>query len=284
MLCPFIFLLTRDDSPNLRLQPTEVASTYWVPLRSLLSSTSRTLEHVNVSQRLASRGGFATGMAFRSLVGMMQFSAIRLQPTESLVCNSTPELVPEEGQIQRPISLFQRWKAWYLSNQVESTDQGRPLLLWGLTLGVLADFLDMLPPHTAVQLWQYPTFSPPDLRLIVSIVTHGLRKRNTLRVKSGARRPSNTALDSQTAAFPVTESARSSLDHNDVGIGGLGVGRYYGPSDKNPDGSTYAVGIMLRGYYDRLWVALYVFFAWRVAIGSTALFYAWKLFRDRLFS
>jgi hypothetical protein len=34
-----------------------------------------------------------------------------------------------------------------------------PLLLWGLTLGILADFLDMLPPHQAVQLWKYPTFT-----------------------------------------------------------------------------------------------------------------------------
>ena len=280
VLCPFIYLLTGNESPNLKLQPTEVAATHWVPLRVLLSSSFRTLEYVDVSQRLASMGGLITRLAFRSLVGSMQFSAIRLKPTESLYCNSTPGFVPEDGP--EPRSLFQRWKGWCLSNQADSNDQGRPLLLWGLTLGVLADFLDMLPPHTAVQQWNYPTFTSPDLRTIVKLVTYHLRKRNTLQVKSGARRrPSNTAMDSQTAALPVTESTQSNHDHNEVGIGGLGVGRYYGPSDKDPDGRTYAVGIMLRGYYDRLRVALWIFFAWRVAIGSTAAAYAWKLLRHR---
>lgn len=278
VLCPFIYVLTRPDSPNLRLQPTEVASTHWVSLRALLSPSLRTVEYVDMSQRLANQGGFITRLGFRSLVGLMQFSAIQLRPTESLYCNSIPGLVPEDDQ--RKLSLFQRWRAWCLSNQADSNDQGRPLLLWGLTLGILADFLDMLPPHTAVQLWNYPTFTPPDLQLIVKLVTYSLRKNNMLKVKSGAR-PSNTAMDSQTAAVAVTNTRNSEHDHNNVGIGGLGVGRYYGPSDKEPDGRTYAVGIMLRGYYDRLRVAMYVFFAWRIAIGSTAAAYGWKLWRNR---
>lgn len=277
VLCPFIFVLTRPESPTLNLQPTEVASTHWVPLRALLSSSLRTIEYVDMSQRLANQGGFITRLGFRSLVGMMQFSAIQLKPTESLYCNSTPGFIPEDSQMNQP--LFQRWKSWCVSNQAGSNDHGRPLLLWGLTLGILADFLDMLPPHTAVQLWNYPTFTPPDLRLIVKLVTHSLREHNMLQVKSGAR-PSNTAMDSQTAAVAVTDKAHHH-DHSEVGIGGLGVGRCYGPSDKDPDGRTYAVGIMLRGYYDRLRVALYVFLGWRIAIGSTAAVYAWKLWRNR---
>lgn len=278
VLCPFIFVLTRPESPTLNLQPTEVASTHWVPLRALLSASLRTFEYVDMSQRLANQGGFITRLGFRSLVGMMQFSAIQLKPTESLYCNSTPGFIPEDSQINQP--LLQIWKSWCVGNQAGSDDQGRPLLLWGLTLGILADFLDMLPPHTAVQLWNYPTFTPPDLQLIVKLVTHRLREHNMLQVKSGAR-PSNTAMDSQTAAVAVTDKAHSNYDHNDVGIGGLGVGRCYGPSDKDSDGRTYAVGIMLRGYYDRLRVALYVFLGWRIAIGSTAAVYAWKLWRSR---
>ncbi|KAJ5164661.1 uncharacterized protein N7500_006491 [Penicillium coprophilum] len=274
ILCPFVFLTTRSDSPTLRLQPTEVASTHWIPLRALLSPSLRTVEYVDMSQRFGRQGGFLTRLAVRSLMGWMQFSAVRLLPSESLQC--TTGFIPEENISQT--SLIQRFKNWCLSGQENSSDTTRPLLLWGLTLGVLADFLDMLPPHQAVQLWKYPTFTVPDLRLIVSIVTYNLRKRNALNVRSGAR-PSNTASDGETAALPVTQETDFEHDHNEVGIGGLGVGRYYGPTDQATDGTSYAVGIMLRGYYDRLRMAIWVFLAWRVAIGSIAGVSAWRILR-----
>ncbi|KAJ5513011.1 hypothetical protein N7463_002563 [Penicillium fimorum] len=275
VLCPFVFLTTRSDSPTLRLQPTEVASTHWIPLRALLSPSLRTVEYVDMSQRFGRQGGFLTRLAIRSLMGWMQFSAVRLLPSETHQCTTTPDFMPEEN-ISKP-SPIQRFKGWCLSGQADSSDTARPLLLWGLTLGILADFLDMLPPHQSVQLWKYPTFTVPDLRLIVSIVTYNLRKRNALNVRSGAR-PSNTASDGETAALPVTPT-NLEHDHNEVGIGGLGVGRYYGPTDQATDGTSYAVGIMLRGYYDRLRIAIWVFLAWRVAIGSIAGFSVWRILR-----
>ncbi|EKV18710.1 NUDIX family hydrolase, putative [Penicillium digitatum Pd1] len=198
VLCPFVFLITRSDSPTLRLQPTEVASTHWIPLRALLSPLLRTVEYVDMSQRFARQGGVLTRLVVRSLMGWMQFSAVRLLPSETNQCTTTPGFVPEENT-PKP-SLVQRFKKWCLSGQADSSDTARPLLLWGLTLGILADFLDMLPPHQAVQLWKYPTFTVPDLRLIVSIVTYNLRKRNALNVRSGAR-PSNTAADSEMATL-----------------------------------------------------------------------------------
>jgi hypothetical protein len=276
VLCPFVFLTTRSDSPTLRLQPTEVASTHWIPLRALLSPSLRTVEYVDMSQRFARQGGFLTRLAIRSLMGWMQFSAVRLLPSETHQCTTIPGFVPEEN-ILKP-SLMERFKGWCLSGQADSSDTARPLLLWGLTLGILADFLDMLPPHQAVQLWKYPTFTVPDLRLIVSIVTYNLRKRNALNVRSGAR-PSNTAADCETAALSVTQETNVEHDHNEVGIGGLGVGRYYGPTDQARDGTSYAVGIMLRGYYDRLRMAIWVFLAWRVVIGSIAGISAWRILR-----
>jgi len=276
VLCPFVFLTTRSDSPTLRLQPTEVASTHWIPLRALLSPSQRTVEYVDMSQRFARQGGFLTRLAVRSLMGWMQFSAVRLLPSETQKCTTTPGFFPDDDKPNG--SVFQRFKEWCLSNQAESSDTARPLLLWGLTLGILADFLDMLPPHRAVQLWQYPTFTVPDLRLIVSIVTYHLRKRNSRNVKQGAR-PSDTASDGETAALPVAKLKDIEYDHNEVGIGGLGVGRYYGASDQAPDGTSYAVGIMLRGYYGRLRTAIWVFLAWRVAIGSVAGVYVWRILR-----
>jgi hypothetical protein len=275
VLCPFVFLTTRSDSPTLRLQPTEVASTHWIPLRALLSPLLRTVEYVDMSQRFGRQGGFLTRLAVRSLMGWMQFSAVKLLPSETHQCTTTPGFIPEDNT-SKP-SLVQRFKGWCLSGQAESSDTSRPLLLWGLTLGILADFLDMLPPHQTVQLWKYPTFTVPDLRLIVSIVTYNLRKRNALNVRSGAR-PSNIASDGEAAALPVPET-NFEHDHNEVGIGGLGVGRYYGPADQATDGTSYAVGIMLRGYYARLRMAIWVFLAWRVAIGTIAGVSAWRILR-----
>lgn len=276
VLCPFVFLWTRSDSPTLKLQPTEVAATHWVSLRTLLSPSSRTAEYVDLAERYAKQGGYLTRLAYRSVMGFMQFSAIQLTPTESLCCNSIPEFFPDDSKAQHSRSLFQQWNPWGWSRRADSR---RPLHLWGLTLGILADLLDMLPPHTAVLLWKYPTFTAPDLRFIVSILTHRLRKRNMLAATSG--RPSNPATDGQTATLTVPGEQDSSQDENQAGIGGLGVGRYRRPSNQDTGGSSYAVGILLRGYYERLRVAIYACVAWRVFLGTMAATYAWRVLRRR---
>ncbi|KAL2808170.1 hypothetical protein BJX63DRAFT_409977 [Aspergillus granulosus] len=274
VLCPYVFLLTDCDTPILTLQPTEVASTHWVSLDVLLSPSSRTVEHVDMTQRLANTGGLMARLVSRSLMGYMQFSAIQLNPTETLQSSLN---VKQSIGSSPTTTLLQRCKSLVCGAQ-RASNQSPPLLLWGLTLGILADFLDMLPPHTAVQLWNYPNFTSPDLRLIVNLLTYRVRKRNMHQVKFGARPgPNNTAIDGETAALPVVAEKD---DRNQVGIGGLGVGRYYGPSDR-PDGSAYAVGIMLRGYYQKIRLALYIFFAWRGALGSLAAFCVWKYIHRR---
>ncbi|OJJ44159.1 hypothetical protein ASPZODRAFT_135641 [Penicilliopsis zonata CBS 506.65] len=275
VLSTFVFLTTRSDSPTLKLQPTEVASTHWVSLRALLSPSLRTVEHVDVSARFAKQGGFAKRFVYRSTLGLMRFAAIRLTPTESLQCSSIPGFVPEDESLSDNRSLIHRWKTWCSKKPTDPGDRGSSLLLWGLTLGVLTDFLDMLPSSTAVQLWTYPTFTPPDLHLILSIMTYHLRRRNALQAKSGVR--PNDAL----AALSVKTETESGHDQNAVGIEGLGVGRYRGSSVKAADGESYAVGILLKGYYDRLRLAIWVFLVWRLSAGSVAAFYAWKFLQHR---
>ncbi|KAE8405262.1 hypothetical protein BDV37DRAFT_281933 [Aspergillus pseudonomiae] len=280
VLCPYVFLLTCSDSPTLRLQPTEVASTHWVPLRALLSPSQRTVEYVDISQRYAKTSGFITRLTSRYILGLMEFSAVRLRPTESLQCDPSLEVAAKDS---RGSSIMQRLRTWFLGDRADPEDQTQPLLLWGLTLGILADFLDMLPPHTAVQLWEYPTFTSPDLRLITSILTYRLRKRNKLRAKSGSQ-SSNTAVGSQTSAVTVTgdnDAADANCFPNEVGIEGLGVGYYGSSRTRELERDTHAVGIMLKGYYAKLRVAIQVLLAWRAAIGSLAAIYAWKLFRRR---
>lgn len=276
VLCPFIFILTSKDVPLLKLQPTEVASVNWVSLRALLSPSMRTVEYVDISQRLARRGGFLSRATLRLLLGRMMFSAVKLIPTESLQCSSIPGFIP--GDQTRPAmekpSLFQRWKSWYLSGQAESSERNRSLLLWGLTLGIMSDLLEMLPPHNAVELWQHPTFTRPDLRWIISIMTYRLRTRNRQHLEASRK---------SSGSLPVAVHGETNHGPNEVGMGGLGVGRYYGPPSQGSEyqGKSYAVGLLLNGYYPQIRKAILVFLALRGLVGTGIVVYLVRWFRRR---
>ncbi len=262
MLCPFLFLYTKPETPAFSLQPTEVASTHWVPLRVLLSPSVRTYEYVDVSDRFARQAGVAMKVLIRSLLGKMRFSAIRLIPSESLYCSSTAEFFspPETLSHRAPRngSLAKRLYNYYLGDHAGSLDRSRPLLLWGLTLGILADFLDQLPPHTAVKLWSYPTFTAPDTRFVIDILTRNLKARNEKKLQGSG--VSQTAMDSETEATAVPEG------DNPWFIGGLSGGlKCNGNALKE-----YKVGVMLDGYYDLARRGIWISAATRL-IGTVSL-------------
>ena len=88
----------------------------------------------------------------------MLFSAINMTATQS-VRATTKEDVEIQGDLQH-------------------LDEERPnLIMWGLTLSVMTDFLDLLPPHSAISLWQYPTFSAPDLAIILNWLNKPSKER-----------------------------------------------------------------------------------------------------------
>jgi hypothetical protein len=241
VLCPFVWLWTGPEVPPLRLQPGEVASTHWVPLRVLLASSARTHEYVDVSDRFAHRGSPFLKAIIRSILGMMRFSAIRLTPSESLYCSSTAEFFssPEESSAATAnASLASRFYRWYLGDHAGAAGSNRPLLLWGLTLGMLADFLDQLPPYNAVELWSYPTFTSWDVRIIIDILTAPLKRRNQARLRNSGTK-NETAIDSETEAV---------CGDNPWFIGGLSKGMEASKKGKNAT-RRYAVGILLEDYY-----------------------------------
>lgn len=286
VLCPYVFLLTGKTVPVLHPQPTEVAAVHWVPLRGLLSTTLRTREFVDISSRMAKHVGPVIHKVLRFMMGKMMFSAVKLVPSESVYASSIAGFIPTEGGDNYGTVSGWAQAPYGVPESSKSLAFQQPILLWGLTLGVLADFLDQLPPYNAVQLWKYPTFTVPDLRFLVYLFTRNLR-RNTAEPLSSGSWPNQTAIDTTTEAVPVVPTddtvptvseaepirlaRRESLDKHRVGIGGLGVG---------PD-PRHAVGKMLAGYYERVNVAIAVFLAYRTLATAGVAFYAYKFLKAR---
>lgn len=275
VLCPHIFLYTSKSVPALTPQPTEVASCHWVPLRALLSPTMRTREYVDTASRMAKQGGPILTMLLRFLIGKMMLSAVRLVPSESVYAASAPDFIP---------STSTSHAANFIKDSIgidisrPSLAQAQPLMLWGLTLGVLADFLDMLPPYNAVQLWRYPTFTRPDLRIFVWLFTYNLRRGNAHDLSAGTwpyqrrRRPSQTAMDATSYADAVTEAEPARVKRGThAGIEGTGTAI----------SSHDSVGRLLEGYYHRMNIAIGVFLLYRTTVGSAFLYYLYRMWRKR---
>ncbi|THX62063.1 hypothetical protein D6D06_00216 [Aureobasidium pullulans] len=241
VLCPYVFLVTRHDLPQLRLQPTEVASTHWVPIRSLLDPKQRTVSLEDVSNRLANQETGIKRWALAGMLGKMEFSAIQLLPTESLYCHESPSDDSTQHNPAPPRNAFKRFLSLSHSQILPPPPQNQPLILWGLTLGVVADFLDLLPPHNALELWTYPTFTMPDIRLVIWLTTHKFRESKRLQLEAGnTSGPPAAAVEEGLDAVSMPNDER----FNDVGMGGLGSGR-------SLKGRSFesAVGTMLEGYY-----------------------------------
>jgi hypothetical protein len=239
-----VFILTSHTLPPLKLQPTEVGSTHWVPLSNLLHPSLRTYEHCDVSDRLAKRGGYSARIFLRSMLGQMIFSAVKLVPAESMYCSFSPGILPdayhnEQGSLS---SVLRTVKNWLIIDHASSPSLDRPLLLWGLTLGVVTDFLYLLPPHNALRLWEYPTFTPVDVRFIIWIMTlnHRLNKWSIF-----------TKLE-------FIKGHRTIVSSPEGEEGPIKRVRF----------TSSAVGMMLEGYYDIVRRAVMVSVAMRVFLGS----------------
>ena len=98
VLCPYVFLLEQHKTPPLRLQPTEVASIHWVPLRCLLAPELRTFEYQDVSSRMAGQKQGFKRTFFRLLTGLMMFAALRLAPSETIHVAPPEALSPKVRQ------------------------------------------------------------------------------------------------------------------------------------------------------------------------------------------
>jgi 8-oxo-dGTP pyrophosphatase MutT (NUDIX family) len=309
VLCPYVFLVTTHDTPPLKLQPTEVAATHWVPLRSLLLPSQRTVVFEDVSSRLANQETGVKKWMLSVLLGKMMFAAIHLAPTETVHSFETPAAPLLQSNRYSPATTASQLEGLVMRlirfdpfNRTYTPAPEHPLLLWGLTLGVVADFLDLLPPHNALTLWTYPTFTPIDVRAAIWLLTYRFKDRKRAELQAGTILPS-PASESPTGSPRATQddasrrsfgAATESLvpatkeQPDETGFHGLGTGL------GENKGKKAAVSTLLEGlvspvaeimlpevtdrgrYYDIVRKAVAFAIVGRIGAGALVMLWAWR--------
>ena len=261
VLCPFVYLALRHDLPPLNLEPSEVHSAHWVALRGLLAPSLRTAERWDLSKGSVQRGYIAQ-MLTRATAGYMLFGGIKLKPTESLYCSSISGFIPEtRNPATWTESATHMISNAFTRNPNQHVEDDRSLTLWGLTMGIVADFLEMFDAHGTSKLWYWPTFSPPDVQAMVSLLTYKFRsqKMQELATATGIPAPNAVRVSALDATTFTTSLTRRSPGSESGGAGGL----------------------LLDGYYDRLFKALYVTLFARFTFGLALTAFIVRRYRRR---
>lgn len=259
VLCPFVYLQMRHDLPPLMLQPSEVHSSHWTPLRVILSPSLRRDVRCDVSERFTRQKAPTLRILIRAVAGQFIFGAVKLRPTESLYNSSLSEAV----LVNQPSSIFGSFMTRLLDLKKVDEDN-QPLLLWGLTLGIMADLLEIVDTPATSKLWVWPTFSPWDIRFTIWLLNRRFQSRK---------------LQELTKSANYSHSANS----NDVGIGGLDNTTYSTSVMRRGRGSEAGVtGMMLlAGYYNRLRRAVFIALLLRLAFGTAFSIFLIRRYRER---
>lgn len=165
------------------------------------------------------------------------------------------------------ISVFSSFGGDFLDGtEVGGRAWDRSMLLWGLTLGVVTDFFEMLPHGQPAAGWNYPTFTSPDVKAVVWLMTKGLRKRNLEKMQLG----------SMARALNEREQAQREAEE-DVKNSIVLVQGHSGKRGKEPRAS--AVGTLLEGYYDVVRTAVWVTLFGRTIVTGVVLGVVWWKYR-----
>ncbi len=211
VLCPFVYLVMRHGLPPLALQPSEIHSAHWVPLRGLLSPSLRRTVRSDVTERFNRHNQPLLRLLIRAIAGQMVFGAVKLKPTESLYCSSLPGYIPEDST---PNSLGGTVGHMFSTAFLADDDPDeQPLLLWGLTLGIIADLLQLIDVKAASKLWRWPTFSPWDIRLSIWLLTYRFKSRKLRELTIRGEKLNEVqigGMDSTTFTTSTTRSSKAS--------------------------------------------------------------------------
>lgn len=270
VLCAFVFLLCQPTVPSPTPQPAEVSSTHWVSLRALLSPSLRAYQTSDASNFLA-RNNHLARRIFNLSFGQMLFAAIRLVPTESLYCSTAPGFLPSTPPQPSTSTLTSNIRDLFYPKRPQlSTD--KPLLLWGLTLDILSDFLELVPPHNAINLWTYPTFSALDVKWMIWLFTYTLRKRRRMPSPPGEVHGPH-AVDDKGLGVSVPEAEPEAQE---VRISELGVGRFDNARVRANGSKSKNVGAMMDRYLFLLQRAVFVSMLLRAGLSVAVVIWLWR--------
>ena len=256
VLCPFVYMITRYEIPPLQLQPSEVAAVHWVPLRVMLSSKMRTYEFCSVSDRLTRPGGWLVKCLLQFMMGKMLYPAIHLVPGESVYCTSAPGFLPNDKLGSRNYICYNSTLAkWVLSKLRSNINKPNPpLLLWGLTHGIMTDFLELLPSYQTLELREWPTLSHWDIRFVLWLVTYRFRREKCYQLGSDKR---NSTSIIEEGFATLVESNKFGTESESSSLRNL------------PNTSSTAQS--LNGYHDLVKKAIYIVLILRLGFGSAVL-------------
>jgi 8-oxo-dGTP pyrophosphatase MutT (NUDIX family) len=265
--CPFIFLLTKSIPP-MRLQSSEVASAHWVPVRALMNPKYFTYWTQDVAARGSREPGIIARLIAQMLTGPILLSATRLHPSESKFATEGRDYlgIPPPPQLQTSNQTIPLVFARSRLERIEDT--GASLLLWGLTQGVVSDFLDMLPPFDTLKMWVYPTFSLPDVRFACWVMSYNYRKRYQRMIDSSS--------EDIAGKMPSSGPESHMLTLAD------GTKRYYGRMRVDVKGRrSFARAESMREYFNILQKGFIVAMLGRTTIISFLMFFLWKAYKAR---
>lgn len=257
VLCSYVHLVMRSDTPPLQLQPNEVSSTHWVSLRALMSPHLRTFERSDVSDRFLRRGNRVTGSVLRAMIGQLLFTARKLVPTESVYSRSMLDYASSvhTAEVGQKGSEGNKANTWWRGNPSVNSNREPPLILWGLTYGILANFLGLLPADNPTKIWDWPTLSPWDIRFVIWLTTYNFRTQ-----KMRALRTSMTELGHLTLAR--TKQVLGAFDSETFATSTTNV------RQSSRRSSLDTVEEMLDGYFERLKTAVWIALVLRLSIGT----------------
>ena len=266
VLCPFVYLAMRYDLPPLTLQPSEVGSAHWVSVRALLSPALRTFERCDVSDRMTRPCHQIMRVIFRMMLGKMLFRAVELMPSESVHSSSTIDVLPE---VRTPITsianMYSTSESYYIWNNLDTYVSRQPLHLWGLTLGITADFLGFVSLEGASDLWAWPTLSPWDIRTLVWVMTYSFRSRKL-----------------HGSIYSSAQAKPHDADSREAEIGGLDSQTFATSINRSADGLRFIAGqVSLDGYFDLVRKAIFVALSARLCVGSLLVILLFRRYRQK---
>ncbi|KAL9933324.1 hypothetical protein V8E36_008042 [Tilletia maclaganii] len=229
VLSPYVFLQTSPFSPLPDLQPSEVSSAHWIPLRLLYTPKPRWgLTSVDIASRLAPKSP-AVRWVLRALVGKMDFRCVLLPNRPIATANQDGELEEHGNEQYPPGERYPNPSA--ASHLLLGTDapSKAELRLWGLTLGMTLDLLSHMstllvpgegPPTdyasspTASTPGIAPLLQSPSPATAAGIGIHALPSTSSTSTSTSAvSAPTNPSLSLTTSAQATLQHLRTHLSH-----------------------------------------------------------------------